>query len=145
MKGSMSTFKVIANAMVTIISIVCSIVILLVLYLLIKTLINNKKKDYGILKAIGYTSKNIVFQNAISFMPSIILSVISSCIISSYIVNPFITLVMSMFGIMKLTFEIPVMMIIFMGIVFVIVSFIFALILSLRIKKIEPYNLLRGE
>lgn len=144
-KGSMSTFKVIANAMVTIISIVCCIVILLVLYLLIKTLINNKKKDYGILKAIGYTSNNIVFQNAISFMPSIILSVITSCIISSFVVNPFITLVMSMFGIMKLTFEIPVMFIIFMGIAFVMVSFILAIILSLRIKKIEPYNLLRGE
>ncbi|MBQ2938104.1 MAG: ABC transporter permease [Clostridia bacterium] len=145
MNGSMSVFKVIANAMVMIIMIVCCIVILLVLYLLIKTLINNKKKDYGILKAMGYTSKNIIFQNAISFMPSIILSVISSCIISSFIVNPCLTLIMSMFGVMKLTFDIPVMLIIFMGIGFVVVSFIFALILSLKIKKIEPYKLLSGE
>ena len=144
-KGSMSTFKLIANAMVMIIMIVCCIVILLVLYLLIKTLINNKKKDYGVLKALGYTSKNIIFQNAISFMPSIILSVITSCIISSYIVNPYLTLIMSMFGVMKVTFDLPVILIIITGIGFVIVSFIFAYILSLKIKKIEPYKLLSEE
>ncbi len=90
----------------------CSLVILLVLYLLIKTFIISKKKDYGILKALGYTSKNIIVENAISFMPSIILSVI---------------------------------MVIFMGIGFVILSFVFALMLSLRIKKIEPYKLLNGD
>lgn len=144
-KGSMSTFKLIANAMVMIIMIVCCIVILLVLYLLIKTLINNKKRDYGVLKALGYTSKNIIFQNAISFMPSIILSVITSCIISSFIVNPYLTLIMSMFGVMKVTFDLPVTLIIITGIGFVIVSFIFAYILSLKIKKIEPYKLLSEE
>ena len=141
----MSTFKLIANAMVMIIMIVCCIVILLVLYLLIKTLINNKKKDYGVLKALGYTSKNIIFQNAISFMPSIILSVITSCIISSFIVNPYLTLIMSMFGVMKVTFDLPVTLIIITGIGFVIVSFIFAYILSLKIKKIESYKLLSEE
>lgn len=145
MKGSISVFKSIANAIVAIVMIISGLIILLVLYLLIKTLIVNKKKDYGILKALGYTSKNIIVQNAISFMPSIILSVITSCIVSCFIVNPFFTLMMSMFGVMKVTFNIPVVMVIFMGIVFVILSFIFALMLSLKIRKIEPYNLLRGE
>lgn len=143
--GSISVFKTISNAMVVIMMTVCCLVILLVLYLLIKTLIISKKKDYGILKALGYTSKNIIIQNAISFMPSIILSVIISCIVSCFTVNPYLTLIMSMFGVMKVTFEIPVIMVIFMGIGFVILSFIFALVLSLRIKKIEPYKLLNGE
>lgn len=144
-KGSISVFKTISNAMVVIMLTVCGLVILLVLYLLIKTLIISKKKDYGILKALGYTSKNIIIQNAISFMPSIILSVIISCIVSCFIVNPYLTLIMSMFGVMKVTFEIPVTLVICMGIGFVILSFIFALVLSLRIKKIEPYKLLNGE
>lgn len=145
MKGSISVFKTISNAMVVIMMTVCVLVILLVLYLLIKTLIINKKKEYGILKALGYTSKNIIVQNAISFMPSIILSVIISCIVSCFIVNPYLTLIMSMFGVMKVTFEIPVTLVICMGIGFVILSFIFALVLLLRIKKIEPYKLLNGE
>lgn len=144
-KGSISVFKTISNAMVVIMMTICGLVILLVLYLLIKTLIISKKKDYGILKALGYTSKNIIVQNAISFMPSIILSVIISCIVSCFIVNPYLTLIMSMFGVMKVTFEIPVTLVICMGIGFVILSFIFALVLSLRIKKIEPYKLLNGE
>jgi ABC-type antimicrobial peptide transport system permease subunit len=36
-----------------------------------------KRKDYGIYKAIGYTSDSLILQTAISFMPSIILSVLA--------------------------------------------------------------------
>lgn len=144
-KGSVATFAQIAKLMVIFVLTISGLVILFVLYLLIKTLINNKKKDYGILKAIGYTSKDIIIQNAISFMPAIILSVVISCIVSSLIVNPYLTLMMSMFGVMKAVFDIPIMFVIFMGIGFIVVSFIFAIILSLKIRKIEPYNLLIGE
>ena len=141
----MSSFKAIANVLAIGIIVINILVILLVLYLLIKTLINNKMKDYGILKAIGYTSKDVIKQNAISFMPSIILAVVISCIISCFIVNPMLTLCTTSFGIMKLTFDIPYNLVAIMGIMFIIISFIFAVMLSSKIKKIEAYNLLRGE
>lgn len=144
-KGSMGVFITISNLMAITMLIMCAVVILIVLYLLMKTLINNKKKDYGILKAIGYTSKNIVLQNAISYMPSIIFSTVVSSIISCFIVNPYIATIMNLFGIMKLNFTIPVDLVIYTGIGFVVVSFVFAILLSLRIRKIKPYELITGE
>ena len=110
-----------------------------------KTLINNKRKDYEILKIIGYTSKDVILQNLISFMSSIILSVIISCIVSSKIANPYLTMMMNSFGIMKATFDVPVTYVAIMGVGFLITSFGFAFLLSRKIRKIEPYNLLRGE
>ncbi len=142
MKGVLSTFKSISNIMVAVIIVISGLVIFLVLYLLIKTLIIRKKKDYGILKAVGYTSGNIVFQNAVSFMPSIILSTIISCIISCIVVNPYIGLIMSMCGVMKVTFELPINLIVLFGIGFVILSFTFAVLLSRKTRKIEPYKLI---
>ena len=144
-EGSMTSFRTIANAMAIGIVIIDALIILLVLYLLIKTLINNKMKDYGILKAIGYTSKDVIKQNAISFMPSIILAVIISSIVSCLIANPALTLCTNSFGIMKLTFDIPYYLVAMTGVGFVIISFIFAVLLSLKIRKIEAYNLLKGE
>lgn len=144
-EGAMSSFKAIANVLAIGIIVINILVILLVLYLLIKTLINNKMKDYGILKAVGYTSKDVIKQNAISFMPSIVLAVIISCIVSCFIANPALTLCTNSFGIMKLTFDIPYNLIAIMGVGFIIVSFIFAVLLSLKIRKIEAYNLLKGE
>lgn len=145
MEAGLSIFKTISNMMVISMLTISALIILLVLYLLIKTLINNKKKDYGILKAIGFTSKNVVAQNAISFMPSIILSVILSCIVSTYLANPYLTLMMNSFGIMKATFVMPIAYIVLMGVGFIVISYLFAFLLSRKIRKIEPYNLLRGE
>ena len=145
MEGSITIFKTISNLMVVAMLSVSGLVILLVLYLLIKTLINNKKKDYGILKAVGFTSRNVVMQNAISFMPPIILSTICSCILSSRFANAYLTLMMRAFGIMKATFEVPVVFVVYMGIGFMLVSFIFAILLSRKIRKIEPVDLLKGE
>lgn len=145
MKASISTFVTISNIMVIIIMSLSFIVILLILYLLMKTFIGKKRKDYGILKATGYTSRNIIFQNAISFMPSIILSVIISSIISYFIANPYLETITKSFGVMKLTFDVPIDLIIIMGIGFIVISYLITLFLSLKLRKIEPYNLLKDE
>ncbi|MBQ7640897.1 MAG: hypothetical protein IJS83_00360 [Acholeplasmatales bacterium] len=49
------------------------------------------------------------------------------------------------FGIMKCNFVIHIVGVIIVGIVLVIISFLFAIFESRRIKKIEPYNLLLAE
>ncbi len=121
------------------------VVILLILYLLMKTFIGKRRKDYGILKATGYTSRNIIFQNAISFMPSIIFSVIISSIISYFIANSYLETITKSFGVMKLTFDVPIDLIIIMGIGFIVISYLITLFLSLKLRKIEPYNLLKDE
>lgn len=145
MKASIATFVTISNIMVIFIMTVSFIVILLILYLLMKTFIGKKRKDYGILKATGYTSRNIIFQNAISFMPSIVLSVIISSIVSYFIANPYLETITKSFGVMKLTFDVPIDLMIIMGIGFIVISYLITLFLSLKLRKIEPYNLLKDE
>ena len=54
---------------------------MLILFLYIKALLYNKRKDYGISKALGFTSRHLILQTALSFMPSIVLAVIGACMI----------------------------------------------------------------
>ena len=143
--GSMSIFVVISWAMVGIILTMTAVVVLVVLYLLMKNLIHNKRYEFGILKSIGYTSKDLIIQNSLSFMPSIILGTIISCIVSSFIANPYLTMIMSMFGVMQSNFTIPAGLVVLLAIFQIGISFLFAVLLSRRIKDLEPYKLLIEE
>ncbi len=143
--GSISIFVIISWAMMGIIIAMTTIVILLVLYLLMKNLIHNKKYEYGVLKSLGYQSKDLILQNAISFMPSIIVGTIISCIVSSLLANPYLTLIMSTFGIMQSNMTIPVGLIILICLFEILISFGFSIILSRKIKYLEPYKLLIAE
>lgn len=136
---SLMTFLVIA------IVIISCIVIVFVMYLLVRTMLNNKKRDYGILKALGFTAGQLVLQTAMSFMPSIIFSAAVGIAVSMWLINPLMAVFLSGVGIVKGVFIVPVGISIISGTVLVLFAFGAACLMSLRVKKITPKNLLSGE
>lgn len=145
LKGHLTIFKSITSLMMLLIYGISAIVIVLVLYLLVKSLIYKKRKEYGIYKALGYTSTNLIFQTTLSFMPPIISSVILFSIVSYYIANPYLNIMLSTFGVMRSSFVIPVTGVVVIGIGMIVLSFIFTLLQVRKIKKIEAYQMLIGE
>lgn len=133
------TFLVIA------IVIISCIVIIFVMYLLVRTMLNNKRRDYGILKALGFTTGQLVLQTAMSFMPSIIISAVVGIAVSMKIINPLLAVFLSGIGVVKGTWIVPVGLTVIAGIVLVIFAFGAACLMSLRVKKIAPRELLIGE
>lgn len=144
-KSQMSTFINVANLMVVVMSIISGCIIFLVLYLLMKTLIYTRRYEYGILKALGYKSSDLIKQNVLSFMPTIIIGTIIGTIISYYLTNPYIGLNMRSFGIMKCTMKIPLDLLLISSIFIIGISFVSAILMSLKIRKVEPCDLLKGE
>ncbi len=144
-EGQMDTFINVANLMVIVISIISGCIIILVLYLLMKSLIYNRRYEYGILKALGYRSRDLIIQNVLSFMPSIIFGTIIGTIVSYYITNPYIGFMMRSFGIMKCTMVLPMDLLISSVLFIIIISLVSVLLMSLKIRKIEPYDLLKSE
>ncbi len=144
-EASLITFKGIATLMLVMVGLISALVILLVLFLLIRSLVFSKRKDYGIYKAIGYTSKSLILQTAGSFMPAIILSVLIFSVLSYFMANPYMQLIMINFGLMKCTFNIPIPGLIAIGTAMILLSFLFAVLQARRIKKVEPYQMLVAE
>ncbi len=143
--GSLTTFKAVATTMLVSMCVISVLVILLVMFLLVKALILNKRKDYGVFKAIGYTSNNLVLQTAMSFMPAIALAVVVSSVLSYLYANSFMNLIMSSFGIIKSNFFIPIQGVILIAVSMILVSFLIAVFESRKVKKIEAYNMLIAE
>ncbi len=143
--GSMTTFKGLAAMMLVFICVISAALILLVLYLLIKAFIFSKRKDYGIYKAIGYTSNSLILQTALSFMPSIIVSAVVFSVVSYYAANPYMNLIMMFFGIVKSNFVIPIPGLAAIAVGVIVISFLFAMFEARKIKDIEAYNMLLAE
>ncbi len=125
--------------------ILSAIIIAFVLFLLVRTMLNNKQRDYGILKSLGFTTKQLIVQTALSFMPAIIISTVAGFVISCLAINPLLSLFFSSLGIVKCTFNIPIVFSVFASVGIILISFWIACLLSLKIKKIAPRNLLVGE
>lgn len=145
MEGALSSFKGIATLMMIIVCGIAAIVIALILYLLMKSFLYNKRVEFGIYKALGYTTRNLMLQTALGFMPAIVLAVIVSSIASYFLANPYISKIMGIFGLMKCTFSIPVPGVIVIGIAIVVFAFAVALFQARKIRRIEAYRMLVGE
>lgn len=116
-----------------------------VLYLLVRVLLNGKKKDYGIMKALGFTTRQLILQTSLSFMPVVILSAAAGIIVSAVFINPLTALFLQGIGIVKCTFTVPIGFITISGILLVLFVFAVTCVLSLKIKRISPKDLLSGE
>jgi len=147
-----STLDSVAGVYVTLVTVIVIAILILsviiiafVLYLLVRTMLNNKLHDYGIMKAHGFTTKQLILQTALSFMPATILSVIIGLILCSMIINPLMALFLSGIGIVKCTFALPLGFIVIAGIGLVLCAFFTVCLLSLKIRRISPRELIAGE
>lgn len=143
--GTGSVYISLMTVIVVAVLILSAIVTVFVLYLLIRTMLNNKKRDYGILKALGFTTKQLVLQTAFSFIPPIIISAAVGIFLSTFVINPLLALFLGGIGIVKCTFHVPLYFNIAAGAGLVLFAFGAACLLSLRVRKIAPRALLSGE
>ena len=116
-----------------------------VLYLLVRTLLRNKMRDYGILKALGFTTRQLVLQTALSFLPVMVVSTAVGIFVSSLVINPLVALFLGGIGIVKCSFAVPAGFVVAAGMGMVLFAFVTVCLLALRVKKIAPRVLLVGE
>lgn len=143
--GSGAVYLSLMKIIVIAILILSAIIIVFVLYLLVRTMLGSKKRDYGILKALGFTTRQLILQTALSFMPAVILSTIIGITVCSFIINPLTALFLGSIGIVKSTFVVPVGFITAAGAGLILFAFAAACLLSLKIRRISPKALLTGE
>lgn len=144
-EGAGSVYVSLMTIIVVAILVLSIVIITFVLYLLVRTMLTNKQRDYGILKSLGFTTRQLILQTALSFMPMIILSTIVGLVISCFAINPLMSLFLSTMGIVKCTFHIPFVFVSIAGIFLILIPFGITCLLSLKIKKIAPRALLIGE
>lgn len=143
--GTSAVYILLMKVIVAAILLLSVLIIVFVLYLLVRTILNKKKKEYGILKALGFTTQQLIFQTALSFMPVVVPSIATGLLVSSFVINPLTAVFLRNLGIVTCTFYVPVGFTIAAGICVVLFAFGAACLLSWRIKKMTPRELLANE
>ena len=118
------------------------LVVVMILYLVIKTMIIKRKKEFGVMKAIGYSTIQLMNQISISFLPVIITGVAIGGVLGHYFTNPMLSVLLSSVGVKRLDFiiHLPTILMICVGIF--ILAYIVSMLVSRRIKKISAYGLI---
>lgn len=141
-KSSMGIYSVIIGILAKIIDLITALVVVLVLYLVIKTTLNRQKRELAIKKAIGFTTGQLALQNACSFLPVIMAGSAVGCVCGYLLINPFLSLLFARVGLVKVEFLIPAAMLAGIFTAITGVGFTVSLLVSGRIRRITPYTLL---
>jgi len=117
-------------------------VVVLILYLVIQTSILKQKRELGILKAIGYTTFQLMTQILFRFLPVIAIGVSAGGLLGAFYTNAMLEVLFSGVGISKVQFVIPITLLICLCLALLVLSGLVALLVARRIKRITPYGLL---
>ncbi len=142
MDGTSAVYVSMMRTIVVAVLILSVCIVAFVLYLLVRTMLNSKKRDYGIMKALGFTTGQLVCQTALSFMPAMVLSLAVGLTVSALSINSLTALFLREIGIVKCNFLVPTGFIAIAGICLALVAFGLACLLSMKIRKIAPRVLL---
>lgn len=118
------------------------LVVVMILYLIIKTMIIKRKKEFGVMKAIGYSTIQLMHQISISFVPVIITGVAIGGVLGYFYTNPMLSVLLSSAGVKRLDFivHLPIILMLCVGIL--ILAYIVSMLVSLKIRKVSAYGLI---
>lgn len=118
------------------------VVVVMILYLVIKTMITKRKKEFGVMKAMGYSTIQLMNQISISFLPVIITGVVIGGLLGLFFTNPMLSLLLSSVGVKRLDFIIHLPIILMLCVGILILAYMVSMLVSLKIKKITAYSLI---
>jgi len=113
-----------------------------VFYLLMNTVMRRRKKDFGIMKALGFTNGQIILQMLLSFLPVILIGTALGIGAGVLLTNPLLGLMFSGLGIAKPLFVIPAALTAISGFALCTVSLLTVYLLSLKTRNISPQKLI---
>lgn len=142
-ENSRTMYAGIVSVVAIVLFIISVLMVLLVLYVIINSMINRCRQEFGIYKAIGYTSRQLTIMTAARFMPALALSSVLSAAAGIWYLPVINRIILSQIGAIKNHFEVSVWILLVFAIVFTAVSFLISVLLASPIKKITAYSLLK--
>ena len=120
-------------------------VVAMVEILLIKAKVIRERKNLGLNKAFGFTTRQLIAQTMLMNLPVIALGAVCGVVLSVYLMEPLIIACMSFCGIEKCPFTVDFfwMAVTVIGILLVAIAASF--VSAFQIRKIEPVKMLATE
>ena len=133
----------IVSAVTIVLFVISVLMVLLVLYVIINSMISRRRQEFGIYKAIGYTSRQLTIMTAAQFMPVVTVSSTLSVVAGIWYLPAINQFIFSRIGAIKNHFVISIWILLLLALIFTVVAFVISVLLAAPIKKITAYSLLK--
>lgn len=119
------------------------LIVLFILYIVIKSLLVKRRQEFGIYKAMGYTSSQLILQTTGSFMPVSIVAIVLSSFLAIFYMPAIYQFVFETLGVMKNNIEISFGFLMLFAVAQILVNIMISIILCMPIRKISAYVLIK--
>ncbi|MDR2587418.1 MAG: ABC transporter permease [Coriobacteriales bacterium] len=141
-RAQLSVYGTIFAAVAVAIFTVTILVVALALYLVLRTAILRRRRAFGVQKALGFTTLQLMNQVSLCYLPAVTLGVLLGAALGAFGFNGiFVALVRSM-GIMTASMPAPLDLTLIMCVVLVLIAYGISLLVALSIRRIDPYRLI---
>lgn len=142
-ENSLKMYAGIVSAVTIVLFMISVLMVLLVLYVIIHSMISRSRQEFGIYKAIGYTSRQLTMMMVTRFIPVVACSSLLSAIAGIWYLPVINQTIFSQIGAIKNHFEVSVWILFAAAVIFTAVAFLISVLLAAPIKKITAYSLLK--
>ena len=142
-KEAQKMYMGITVALTTVIFAVTILIVLFILYIVIKSLLVKRRQELGIYKAMGYTSGQLIWQTAGSFMPVSMGAILLSSAAAVFYMPGIYQVIFEALGVMKNNMEISFGFLMLFAALEILVNMIISIILCMPIRKISAYALIK--
>lgn len=143
MEEAQSMYMGITVALTIVIFAVTVLIVLFILYIVIKTLLINRRQELGIYKAMGYTSSQLIWQTIGSFMPVSVVAILLSGLAAVLYMPGIYQVIFGALGVMKHSMEVSVGFLMIFAMAEIVLNLMISIILCMPIRKISAYALIK--
>ena len=118
-------------------------IVMLILYVILRSMLTSMKTEFGIYKAMGFTSGQLITRTVGSITPVVLGGALVSALMGILYLPAMFNGIFGVLGAVKNNFEMPVFLLIVMAVILTAVNIIIGMILCRPIKKINPYSLIK--
>lgn len=121
------------------------VIVTLTIILLVKTKITREWKQYGVYKALGFTTGELIVQIQMSSLPVFLTGSIIGAVLSVYLLNPLVQTCLSSAGIVQSDLTVHVQWLVLSVVIIMAVSAGVSFLCAYRVRKVEPVKMLTEE
>lgn len=126
-----------------VIFLVTVLIVLFILYIVIQSLLIKRRQALGIYKAVGYTSSQLIWQTAGSFMPVSAAAILLSSLAAIFYMPGIYQVIFEALGVMKHSMEVSLSFLMLFAAAEIVVNLVISIMLCMPIRKISAYALIK--
>ncbi|MFT8887222.1 MAG: FtsX-like permease family protein [Ethanoligenens sp.] len=126
----------------TLMFMVMGLIVILILALLTGAMLVHRRQEFGIQKALGFTTAQLKRQVALSFLPVGIVGALVGGLLGQFLANPLVSTLFRQMGLLKVAFILPGATVPVICVVIALLTFVISTLAAGRVRHISPCALM---